>query len=277
MLALAPNAQISTSTKSSWKHLDEKTVMDRLNELSNTPNGANLIDQGANSLCGEATFYHHIIQRAPEKFFTMGEALFRDGICRLGELKINPRPKLKNANYSTIKDEYVSTTPNFIPVPPQADWMLLTALRDSHNFWSHDYEGRPDQTKAEGSTFKERYRWYKQSGLYKNEEVQDLLNPLDLSASEEIELVNAITKTRSNHISMDINEAMIRTGFDGQHTISLESPLLYDPLTNSVTFTYWSWGGKHNWDEFLAPKPLFMTINHFVTNLDSVVIAPYDL
>jgi hypothetical protein len=257
--------------------------MDRLVELKDHPDQ---INQGVHGLCGEATFYHHVIQRSPEKFLAMGQALFRDGRCQLGKLKISPRETLLKADYPTHATAFVPTAPNFTRWPPQADWMLLTALRDSKNLWSHKYEGMPGG-KAEGSTTEERYRWYRQCGLYIEDKVDLLVTPEFVEPSEETglieELLGAIKKTSTHHISMDLNEAMIRSGFDGEHTLSLESPLEVDVSGDRVKFEYWSWAkkgtGKNGnlvWND-LRPGTGVLTVHEFLEYLRGVIIAPYSL
>jgi hypothetical protein len=265
MLALESSLQFATPTKSSWPHLDENTVIDRLLLLAEHPD---LIYQGANGLCGEATFFHHLLQRALNKglFFKMGSALFRDGVCSLGELKIDPRPRLLESDYPQIVADRGSTLP---PIAPQADWMLLTALRDSFNFWSHHYEGKPEQSSAESSS-------------------------VDAPPISKNAIFHTVRKTSTNHILLGINLGMIVAGANEEHVISLESELVFkDTLgqviptnddsispsesTNwSVTFDYWTWGEQPRPNNFRLGNNAILTFDGFQTHLRTAIIAPYD-
>jgi hypothetical protein len=280
MLALEPNAQISSSTDSPWLNLNVDEVMKRLDVLGNDPS---LIDQDALPLCNEATFYHHVLQHNLQHnvrtVITAAQDLLKHGTCALGDLKITAGSSLLQSDYPKLLTKL------------QADWMLLTALCDSFHLGGHDYAGKPNR--GSGSTYKKRIDWYEKSGLYKNKGIQDFdLAPLLLSSSDKMEIITTMNKAVADnsgrvHISLDITEAMIRTDRLEKHTISLEPNPPFDPSrpegprlvldpNNGLTFTYWSWGKNHNWSELLVPPPFFMTIDAFFTNLDSVVIAPYD-
>jgi hypothetical protein len=284
MLALESSLQFVTSTKSSWPHLDENTVIDRLRFLAEHPN---LIYQGANGLCGEATFYHHLLQRAVNKglFFTMGSALFRDGVCNVGELKIDPRPRLLESDYSQIVTDRGSTLP---PIAPQADWMLLTALRDSFNFWSHHYEGKPEQSSAESSSVADQLKWYRRCRLYRSSEVDFVATTHDAPPISKNAIFHTVRKTSTNHILLGINLGMIVAGTDEDHAISLESELVFkdtlgqviptddDSISPSessnwtVSFSYWTW----------AQEPPYATVDmsfdNFSKYLHAAIVAPYD-
>ncbi len=252
MLALQPNVQITSSSKSSWPHLDEKTVMNRVTDLKRHPN---LINQGALGLCGEAAFYHHIIQRDPAGFFAMAYVLFLDGASIVGKLLIDPDSDLLSANYSAIVSDRGSMFP---PIPPQADWMLLAALRDSQNEIL-DYEGQPEEGVAEGSDYNERWQWYDKSGLYKK---------VTLDTDTELAHVKASgLKTSTNHVSMWINADMIQPS-DGRHVISLESPVVIDEANDLVTFDYWTYG--HASFDIAS-----LTVAKFTNNYLGAIIATY--
>jgi hypothetical protein len=216
------------SANSPWRYLDEVTVMDRLNVLRKSPN---LIDQGALGLCGEATFIRHIIQRDPVEFRTCATMLFYNGVGLIGDLKIDPDSDLLNANYGKIVSKRGNKYP---PIPPQADWMILSALRDSQNEFL-DYEGTPEEDFADGSDFSERVDWYKKSNRYTS-----VVGDKDTSLNH----VKTITKTTHNHISMRMDARMIQPGNKGKHIISLESSITIDEANDKVTFDYWTWGNS---------------------------------
>jgi hypothetical protein len=250
MLALEPSAIIPSSLKSSWPHLDEKTVMSRLDALKKNPN---LIDQGALGLCGEAAFYHHVLQRRPLLFGTMAKLLFTDSWGFIGNLTIHPDSDLLNADYAAIAAAF----PNEI-LPPQADWMVLSALRDTENEFL-DFEGTPGESLAEGSNFQELFEWHLKSNLYTSvikDENADLAH-----------VKTSVLKTANNHIALRIKVAMIQPG-SGNHIISLESPLLIDEVNNQVVFDYWTWGG-------LVTNPSPMSLATFTNNYLGAIIAEF--
>jgi hypothetical protein len=269
MLALDPNAQVLSSPKSAWPHLDAEEVIARLLVLMKYPN---MINQGALGLCGEATFFHHVLQRDPYQVFATALDLLNNGVGKLGDLKITPHKRLRHANYPKNKAAYVPQGEHKTPYPPQADWMLLTALRDTFNTFHH-YEGRPEQSMAESSTAEERVKWYDQCGLY----IRSEIHPVDPGPLDTIEVIKkALEKTNTNHISLNIKQAMIRAG-KRNHTISLESEI--DVINNSVKFQYWSWGfDNFDCNYFLTPThdpTPFMTVKKFMDNFLSAIIAPY--
>jgi hypothetical protein len=291
MLALEPNALILSSDERFWWYLDVHVVMDRVNELVNN---ADLINQGALGLCGEATFYHHIFQRAPDRVFPMAETLLHKGFVVLGKQEIRPRLTLLKADYPAITAAYVPKPTHYTPMPPQADWMLLTALRDTYNVLSHHYEGRQDQSAAEGSTLQQKFEWHKNSELY-----SDGVFPIpELGGSvTKAVIFRDLKKKPNNHISMDVDLAMIRGGQTGCHTISLESVLTfknasgdqittedYDELPNNfvystVSFKYWSWGDQprpnNYWLTDAHDPTVVLTFDDFVKYFDGAIVAPY--
>ncbi|HEV7681135.1 MAG TPA: hypothetical protein VGO68_03360 [Pyrinomonadaceae bacterium] len=250
MLVLEPSAVISSSLKSSWLHLDEKTVMNRIDDLKSNPN---LIDQGALGLCGEAAFYHHVLQRRPILFGSMAKILFTDSWGFIGNLTIHPDPDLLNANYAAIVAAFPNET-----MPPQADWMVLSALRDTENEVL-DFEGTPGENLAEGSNFQELFEWHLKSNLYTNVTMDENTDLAHVKTS--------VLKTANNHIALRIKVAMIQPG-SGNHIISLESPLVIDEVNNQVVFDYWTWGG-------LVTSPLPMKLADFSDNYLGAIIAKF--
>jgi hypothetical protein len=242
----------SGGSKSKWPHLDKATVTTRLQALKAD---ANLVDQGALGLCGEATFYHHVIQRDGDKFYSCANAVLNAGIGFIGDLKIDPDSDLRHADYGAIVAKRGSTKP---PIPPQADWMMLAALRDTENEFL-DYEGTPEESMAEGSDFSERYDWYKKSNLYSAVIADD--------NTDFNHVKTAIVKRADNHISLRIDVALISSGQKGGHVIALESPFVFDEANDKVTFDYWTWGQP--------VRKCETTIANFKANYKGAIIATF--
>lgn len=104
-------------------HLDPTAVTSRIQALAAN---ANLFDQGALGLCTSAAFFHHVLQRKSAEFTSFANALYGAGIGFLGELKVAPGSDLRNVDYAKL-------LARFPGLPPQADWMVMSALRDSAN------------------------------------------------------------------------------------------------------------------------------------------------
>lgn len=224
MLAIDPKARITSTTRSSWPHLSETTVLNRGEALMKNPN---LINQAGLGLCGEATFFHHVLQHRPLLFGSMLKLLFMDGIGFIGDLVIKPDDDLLKADYTQIVSAHDPTA-----IPPQTDWMVLSALRDTENEYL-DFQGTPEEDRSDSSDISERWWWYKKSKLYTSvrlDTVTDLLH-----------VMSSIVKTPRNHVAMRIKETMLQPG-TGRHVISLESPLVFDITQVKVSFTYWTWG-----------------------------------
>ncbi|HSV65019.1 MAG TPA: hypothetical protein VLJ59_03800 [Mycobacteriales bacterium] len=205
--------------RKAWPKLDENTVLTRIKALAGN---ANLFNQAGIGLCTAAAFYHHAIQRKPAEFKLFADALYGGGIGFLGDLKVAPGWDLRNADYGKLLAKH--------DMPPQADWMLMSALRDSEN-WFFDYEGAPDESVAIYSSAKEMKDWYIKTGFYTSVTFDDDTSPAK---------IKAISKTNNNHIVLWIKTALLQSS-KGKHVIPLEGPITVDEANDKVSFQYWSW------------------------------------
>jgi hypothetical protein len=260
MLALESSLQFAMSTKSSWPHLDEMTVMNRIDELKKDPN---LIDQGSLGLCGEAAFFHHALQRNPVLFGSMAKLLFMDGWGFLKDITIHPDSDLLDKDYSAIRTADPS-------IPYQADWMVLSALCDSSNY-VFDFEGEAHEYVAVMTYPSTLMNWYKKCGLYNSVSVDgwgvDLV-ALAAATNPATDLANVV-KTNNTHITMLIRKVMIAPGSNPSilHYITLESPFLFNQSNSTVTFDYWSWGQ--------AVLPVTLTWTDFRATYLGAVVAKF--
>jgi hypothetical protein len=215
------------TTRKAWPKLDSNTVLTRIHDLKGN---ANLFDQGAVGLCTAAAFFHHIIQKNPTEFESFANSLYGAGLGYLGKFEIKPDSDLRNADYAALAAEFPG-------MPPQADWMLMSSVRDDEN-WFFDFEGAPDESTAIKTSAEELSSWYKETGFYskvtfRDDSDSDLLFPLAN--------IKTIKKTATNHIALWINTALLQPG-DGTHMITLEGPIKIDEPNDKVTFDYWTWG-----------------------------------
>jgi hypothetical protein len=227
--ASGADAGTSYATSTAWPKLDRVKVLDRLKELHDDPNR---FDQGPLGLCTAAAFYHHIIQRKALEFYAFGKSLYVDGIGFLGDLKVAPGDDVRRADYTALFKGKASA-------PPQADWMLMSALRDSQNVL-FDFEGAADESTAMITSARELSGWYERTGFYSDVSYtsQFFVGLLDASLSD----IKAIKKTATNHVALWIDIRLIHDQRGGSHMMTLESPLVIDEANNRVTCDYWTWG-----------------------------------
>jgi hypothetical protein len=235
MLALQSTTTFSSTLKSSWPHLDEKTVMNRVDLLKKNPNQ---ITQAGLPCCAEAAFFHHVLQRRPVVFDTMAKLLFKTGIGFIGDLVIRPDEDLLEADYAqSVLDNDAGD------LPEQADWMVLSALCDTTNIF--DFEGTPGELVAGASgglptTVRD---WYQKSKLYKSVELE-----ISVPFTSPDEDLVKVVKTANNHITLLIRMPMLKSLMSSSpssatlHYITVEKAFTFDTTLKTITFDLWTWG-----------------------------------
>jgi hypothetical protein len=103
-----------------WR-LDRGVVAERLHVLIDAP-GA--IRQGNLNLCGPAAVFTVWLRHSPVAAVTYAVRLFADGASDLGRLPVTASAALRRVPYPTS---------NRAQRCPQADWMMMSALRDTTN------------------------------------------------------------------------------------------------------------------------------------------------
>ncbi len=215
------NVALGNAT-ASWPYLDKVAVLDRIQLLRGD---ADLFDQGRMGLCTAAAFYHHALQRAPDKMAQLGNALLDQGVGYLGKMKIRAGYDLRHADYRKL----AAANPPFVP---QAEWMLMSSLRDSENIW-FDFEGGLDENYSMETSAEELSGWYKDTGFYTNVSFTD---------DRSIAKIRLLQKAATSHLALWISANMIAPGVKAGHMITVESPIAVDPATNTISFDYWTWG-----------------------------------
>ncbi len=110
--------------------LDRTAVADRLDELVAEPGR---IRQGTLNLCGPAAVFKVWLERDPVAAATYAAKLFEEGAARIGPLAVRPSPSLLRARHDAGQRPADC---------PQADWMMMAALRDSTNrIWRYSRQG----------------------------------------------------------------------------------------------------------------------------------------
>ena len=126
-----------------WLHLDRATVAEGIARLITAPDSA---QQGGNGICTSAAFVNIWAQDAPDAFAAFATTLFDSAAATIAPtqngsgVRIAPSTALLGADYGAIATRMRARS---FPVPPQADWMVMSALRDSSNRVV-DFTGDPD-------------------------------------------------------------------------------------------------------------------------------------
>ncbi|SDY88716.1 hypothetical protein [Nitrosomonas sp. Nm58] len=118
--------------------LDRDQTLNRLRAILRQPE---LIHQRALNACGPAVFFRTWFSRDPVAAANFSCTLLRDGSAQIGSLTVNAGWKLLGQNYSKLRSYTDGLKPG--STPETADWMLLSALRQSENLW-WDYAGEPN-------------------------------------------------------------------------------------------------------------------------------------
>ena len=114
---------------SPWR-LDRTAVADRLHELVAEPGR---IRQGTLNLCGPAAVFKVWLERDSVAAASYASKLFEEGAAQIGSLAVSPSQTLLRARHGA--GERPANC-------PQADWMMMAALRDSTNrFWRYSRQG----------------------------------------------------------------------------------------------------------------------------------------
>ncbi|MQA29079.1 MAG: hypothetical protein GEU82_04465 [Luteitalea sp.] len=128
--------EATASRAVAWR-LDRGQTLQRIRALLRQPD---LINQRGLSACAPAVFFRIWFARDPVAAAGFSCGLLRDGSAPIGSLIVAPSSKLLGQDYSTLRAATDAAHPNM--TPEGADWMLLSALRDSENIW-FDYTGEP--------------------------------------------------------------------------------------------------------------------------------------
>ena len=249
-----------------WPSLDRNTVADRLQELLVPANGddatlpdvaGRALQQGSMNLCGPAALFHMVIKRDPMMFATHATQLFDTGSASLGSLQVAPGDDIVKADYASFLPRMTSG------VCPQADWMVLGALRNSTNaFFTGSFHGDPDQELAAGTTPGALADWLNQTGLYSS--VQNQANWLQnagiphaegLSLTDGVDIIPMInTNLIRSARNLPSSSSWPRSEFPN-HWVVLLGEVIKDVTKDAVFFNIWTWGESENLD---VPQSAFV-------------------
>jgi len=216
-----------------WK-LSRAVVAKRLEEIVNDPV---LVQQGGLNLCGPAVFFHVWVSRDPLSFVKYAADLFEKGQGTVGSLKVKPDDDLVLNDYAKMASKMAGN------VTPSAEWMCLSAIRDSENAIA-DFEGDPDEGFAGMTTPGELADWMRASGMYSS--VTDEGNWV---ATKSVTHAFGLTPAPDRDILCLINARILP--YQGGKKKLLDSfPNHYIKLLSKIStrtpgkyeFDYWCWG-----------------------------------
>ncbi|KAH6842375.1 hypothetical protein B0I37DRAFT_435780 [Chaetomium sp. MPI-CAGE-AT-0009] len=232
------NETAPLGARKAWPKLDPTLVLSRIMALRNSPV---LFDQGSYGLCNPAVFFYIIIQTNPAEFESFARALYGGGIGFLGRLKVAPDADLRAQSYDEM-----ATKLRIGVMPPQADWMLMCALRDSTN-WIFDYEGDPDDLGSTGgkTTLQEMEDWFARTGWYQTPQFKAEPSVADLKAL-------APNATAGSYAILSAYIQLFRPTFEwinnateGYHVVALLGPIAIDEAADTAKFEFWTYGRTH--------------------------------
>lgn len=154
----------SWSGTSPWRHLDKQMVCGRLEHLIDHWD----FSQNGTPLCGPASFYTCWAMRDPVAFARHAAELYKTGSAGIGSsYRVTAGSSLLGQDYAAAERNSGNR------MPPQADWMLMGAIRNSEDdvfIWDGSRAGPTLNVGANlaGLTFPEEIvRWFNATGLYR--------------------------------------------------------------------------------------------------------------
>lgn len=161
-IAFVDDFEANGGTDVAWR-LDRYWTLQRIRTLVRNPE---LLHQRGLNACGPAVFFRIWFSRDPLAAATFACHILRDGSAYIGTMAVAAGWKLRDQDYGRLKSVTDSTHGRV--TPENADWMLLSGLRDSENIW-FDYVGEPNTVgdMAAGITLPNTLgNWLNATGLY---------------------------------------------------------------------------------------------------------------
>lgn len=234
-----------------WK-LQWSSVIARLRALVMHPE---LLHQRALNACGPAVFFRIWFARDPLGAATFGYRLLKSGAAYIGPINVVAGASLLGQDYVHLRDNA-----NLIQaqsMPEDADWMLLSALRQSENVLP--YSGEPHslgESLAAVTLPMTVTHWLEATNLYSN-----VVNRTTVvsGAMASMQFLNELAPSQNVDVALFMN-----SGFGGEmypaptthppaedgfripnHYVQLLSPVVLDGTNSWMKLSYWTWGQNH--------------------------------
>jgi len=223
-----------------WR-LDRAAVVDRLHELLADPD---LVRQGKMNLCGPAAVMSLWLRRDPEAAVTYAARLFEQGKATIGAFEVVPSRSLRTMAYGLTR--YGDTC-------PQADWMMMAALRDAANrALPYARQAGVREAAAAITMPGALTRWLAATGVYAT--VRDettlvwpkaLRHAHALSPAPGRDVILLVAQEMFHEpasVLRKVRDAIV--GTVPNHWLVLRSPVIAGG-DGRVGLRFWSWGGEH--------------------------------
>lgn len=256
-----------------WPSLDRAEVAARLREIfaapdpNGEPTGYRSIDQGALNQCGPAAFLVMAIGRDPASVAKYATDLFEVGSGSVGDFLIEASSDLLNADYAEMATKGA--------IPPQADWMMLSAVRNSTEaFWQPEWVGNPDDELSGMTRPEELADWMRQTNIWSsvddrgrwatNPGIPDAADHSVAEGTDTAVLIHA-NLLKESSIEEDASGPQEHNWtalqYFPNHWVILLSEVVPQIDDGSIKFTVWTWGRRLT---VTAPQQVFID-NYFGT------------
>ncbi len=233
----------ANTAASPWTSLDRAGVADRLNDLIDNPR---LVQQGALNLCGPAVFFCTWAGRDPVAFATFATRLYDSGSANIGSMTVAPTDSLKTKDYAQMLQRMGSS------VSPQADWMLLGALKNSDDpFWQPRWVGDPTQEVAGMTTPEDVTSWLRATGVWNRVDNQanwatlkGIPHATNITFGRETDialLINVNMLAHAQHPESSPETSWILSQFP-DHYVMLVNEVVPSADNTVIDLSIWSWG-----------------------------------
>jgi hypothetical protein len=221
--------------RSAWR-LDAGAVAARLHDLIDNPD---LVRQGRLNLCGPAALMRAWLARDPVAVATYAARLFADGRAPLGSLEVRASAPLRALEYTADC--------------PQADWMMMAALRDSSNrVLRYRRQGGIGEAAAGITMPRSLAGWLRATGLYREVRNEtNLVRPKGTAHAYQLEpgpgreILLLVAQEMFRRRSTARGRARDRVvGLIPNHWVVLVEPVRPEPA-DLVRLRFWTWGSRY--------------------------------
>jgi hypothetical protein len=262
----------SSEEAGAWPSLDRAEVAARLVEIFAEPSadgvgGYRGIEQRQLNQCGPAAFLVMAIGRDPAAVARYATELFNTGSGSIGGFSVTASEPLLNADYSEMA--------NHGSIPSQAEWMMLSTIRNSTEpFWQPEWVGDPNDEVAGMTRPEEVADWMRQTGIWSSVEDNGkwasnpgIPNATDLVLAEGTDiamlihanLINESTRVDTGTSPTEHSWSVLE--YFPNHWVLLVSEVLPMVDNGDIQFTIWTWGERMR---LRAPQQVFLD-NYFGT------------
>jgi len=129
---------------------------------TNTSSGSQTGSETNENICGPAALFSQWAKRDPVAFASFATNLFDTASASIGSLEVASKEDLVGTSYAQTLQRTVTSG------CPQADWMFLSALRNSTDvFWQGSFTGDPDPQLSAATRPGEIAEWFDATRIYR--------------------------------------------------------------------------------------------------------------